>query len=380
MISLPLVYNPLRNALEEVSELSIEIDAIIVGRYKVMAMIGKGTFSRVFQCLDLKLDRLVSIKVIRNDKDCFDAGLGELRVLSLLSKQDPHARLPRLCLYDYFYYREHLYIVTELLEDSLFDFYKHIGAAEPMGLRSYFTTSSIAKIAQQILATLQVLHSLGLTHSDIKPENVCFSSLASCEVKLIDFGSCMLEYDTTSSYVQSRWYRAPEVMLGIRWDAKIDMWSLGCLLCELTIGHPLFLGDSIAEVLSAQQAVLGPHPEHLLNSAHPSIFASLFTSATDATLYSVDPSGKPAGCYALRPRSTSLRDVLGMHDDDFYDLMEGLLAYDPSDRLSAEEAINHTFIRKHAEGPHAACASGTASPDSIMTPVTTPKPVDEHGG
>ena len=85
MISLPLVYNPLRNALEEVSELSIEIDAIIVGRYKVMAMIGKGTFSRVFQCLDLKLDRLVSIKVIRNDKDCFGeagfTGRDKLRAL-----------------------------------------------------------------------------------------------------------------------------------------------------------------------------------------------------------------------------------------------------------------------------------------------------------
>ena len=269
-LSLPMVYNPRRNALEDTRELKVEVGTVIVGRYRVVASIGKGSFSRVFQCYDLRRERMVSVKVLRNEKDCLDGGLGEIRMLSLLGKHDP-AATHRLRLLDYFYYKEHLLIVTELLRDSLYQFYKYIEATEPTGLRSYFTLGTVGKIAHQLLQALALVHSVGAVHCDVKCENVCLSSATRREIKLIDFGSvlpslltylltCLLTYllrreiklidygssmmtmDTTNSYVQSRWYRAPEVIMGLKWDCKIDMWSLGCLLCELILGEPLFHG------------------------------------------------------------------------------------------------------------------------------------------
>ena len=119
-ISLPLLYNPHVNGLEDQPELLLPVGGLIAGRYRVTANIGKGSFSKVYQCHDQHCKRMVSVKVLRNDKDCLDAGLGEVKMLALTRKHDPSARQPLVGLRDYFYYKEHLLIVTELLRDSLF--------------------------------------------------------------------------------------------------------------------------------------------------------------------------------------------------------------------------------------------------------------------
>ena len=85
--------------------------------------------------------------------------------------------------------------------------------------------------------------------------------------QIIDFGSAVMQCDCHNSYVQSRWYRAPEVMLGLPWDGKVDVWGLGCIVAELLLGRPIFHGPSIALVLAAQAAVLGPPPAHMLQAS-----------------------------------------------------------------------------------------------------------------
>ena len=100
---------------------------IIAQRYRVVASIGKGSFSRVVQCLDLHEKMMVSVKVLRNDKDCMDQGLGEVRLLALIGQHDARGEQPLLSMLDYFYYKEHLLIVTELLRDSVFNFYRYRG-------------------------------------------------------------------------------------------------------------------------------------------------------------------------------------------------------------------------------------------------------------
>ena len=79
---------------------------IIAQRYRVVASIGKGSFSRVVQCLDLHEKMMVSVKVLRNDKDCMDQGLGEVRLLALIGQHDARGEQPLLSMLDYFYYKD----------------------------------------------------------------------------------------------------------------------------------------------------------------------------------------------------------------------------------------------------------------------------------
>lgn len=92
-------------------------------------------------------------------------------------------------------------------------------------------------ITIQCLEALQFLHGLGLIHCDLKPENILIKSYSRCEIKVIDLGSSCFETDHLCSYVQSRSYRAPEVIMGLPYDKKIDIWSLGCILAELCTGN-----------------------------------------------------------------------------------------------------------------------------------------------
>ena len=108
-VSLPLLYNPSVNGLEDSSELPLVVGTVIAQRYRVVAFIGKGSFSRVVQCLDLYNKTMVSVKVLRNDKDCVDQGLGEVRLLALVARSregsQSGSELPLLQLLDYFYYK-----------------------------------------------------------------------------------------------------------------------------------------------------------------------------------------------------------------------------------------------------------------------------------
>jgi len=371
-VSLPVLYNPNVNGLEDARELLVAVGTILVGRYRVVAVIGKGSFSRVFQCLDLRLKVMVSVKVLRNDKDCLDAGLGEVKILALLAKHNQNGERPLVRLRDYFYYKEHLLIVTELLRDSLFQFYKYIDATSERGLTAYFTPPTIAAIAYQMLQGLELIHNVGLVHCDIKPENVCLVSASRKLIKIIDFGSCVCGHDTRNSYVQSRWYRAPEVMLGIRWDTKVDMWSLGCLLAELLLGYPLFHGGTVAAVLAAQQAVLGAHPPMLHERCPKDTHRMYFTPRNQ--LYTVDPPGKPPGVYAIVSTPMPLEKLLPSEDAPMLSFISSLLRYDPNERPTAATALQHPFITAHVLRQRVTEDKKTSS-SSTLTSLLTPEPV-----
>ncbi len=89
-----------------------------------------------------------------------------------------------------------------------------------------------------------VLRSASIIHCDLKPENILLTDAASGQLKLIDFGSACFEGRTVYSYIQSRFYRCPEVVLGGTYGASIDMWSFGCVAAELFLGLPLFPGGN----------------------------------------------------------------------------------------------------------------------------------------
>lgn len=202
------------------------------------------------------------MKIIENNKDYLDQSLDEIKLLRFINAncENPDEKNV-LRLFDYFYHKEHLFIVTELLRDNLYEFYRYNRDNED---NPYFTIGRLQKITSQILIALDYIHSLHLIHCDLKPENILIKSYSRCEVKVIDFGSSCFIHDHLSSYVQSRSYRAPEVILGCKYDYKIDMWSLGCILAELFTGYVLFQNESIQALLARVLGIIGPIPEHMM--------------------------------------------------------------------------------------------------------------------
>jgi len=152
--------------------------------------------------------------------------LSDSTIYMLINEKDPGDNKGLLRLYDYFYHREHLFIVTELLRANLYEFQKFNLES---GDEPYFTLGSLRSIARQVLISLEFMHSMDLIHCDLKPEYILIKSYSRCEVKVIDLGSSCFITDHLSSYVQSRSYRAPEVILGARYSQKVDVWSLGQL-------------------------------------------------------------------------------------------------------------------------------------------------------
>ncbi|XP_017698198.2 uncharacterized protein LOC103706777 isoform X2 [Phoenix dactylifera] len=246
---LKIVHRKNRTGFEEDKSFHVVLNSVIAGRYHVTEYLGSAAFSKAIQAHDLHTGMDVCMKIIKNNKDFFDQSLDEIKLLKFVNKNDPADKYHILRLYDYFYYREHLLIVCELLKANLYEFHKFNREA---GGEVYFTMPRLQSITIQCLEALQFLHGLGLIHCDLKPENILIKSYSRCEVKVIDLGSSCFETDHLCSYVQSRSYRAPEVILGLPYDEKIDIWSLGCILAELCTGN-----NVLHQVFTFSQVILG---------------------------------------------------------------------------------------------------------------------------
>ena len=118
--------------------------------------------------------------------------------------------------------------------------------------------------AVQILNSLKMLKQHSIIHCDLKPENIMLVDSKKTDIKLIDFGSSCFEANQIYTYIQSRFYRAPEIMLGIRYSTAIDMWSFGCILVELFTGFPIYPGESESEQMSLIMEINGLPPKSLM--------------------------------------------------------------------------------------------------------------------
>lgn len=175
---LPIITKSQKTGFEPTKDLVLKPGSVFANNYLVQGELGSAAFSTAYRCIDLSSEEdeegyqdEVCLKVIKNTKDYFDQSIDEIKILQLLKDTDRVQENNVVEMKSFFYHREHLVIVTELLRQNLYEFGKSI--RESRG-PAYFTRQRLSHITRQCLIALKFVHELGLMHCDIKPEvSVC---------------------------------------------------------------------------------------------------------------------------------------------------------------------------------------------------------------
>ncbi|EMD38697.1 hypothetical protein CERSUDRAFT_48554, partial [Gelatoporia subvermispora B] len=322
-------------------------------RYEIIDTLGKGSFGQVLHCRDHCTGESVAIKIIRNKKRFHHQALVEIKILDSLRKWDEDEKHHVIKMTENFYFRNHLCIAMELLSINLYELIKANGFIG-------FTTGLIRRFTSQMLQSLSLMRHHRIVHCDLKPENVLLRHPAKSAIKVIDFGSSCFENEKIYTYIQSRFYRSPEVILGMNYHMAIDMWSLGCIMAELYTGFPIFPGENEQEQLSCIMEVLGVPDRDFINRSSRK---RLFFDTTGAPRPVVNSKGR-----RRRPGSKSLAQVLRCDDELFVDFIGKCLVWDPERRIKPSAALRHPFITAGRRAKITSPSPGTAK--ALLTSTT----------
>uniref|UniRef100_A0A8C5UB54 Homeodomain interacting protein kinase 4 n=1 Tax=Malurus cyaneus samueli TaxID=2593467 RepID=A0A8C5UB54_9PASS len=244
---------------------------LVVGAecYDIMAMVGKGTFGQVIQGQCRSTGEMVAIKILKNCDHDGQIVKNELRLLQALREgdtKDSHI----IHFLESFSDTVWTYLVFELLQQNLFDFQKQNNF-------SPLPVQHIRTITAQVLVALVKLKELSIIHADLKPENIMLVDHPRYpfRIKLVDFGSAILLPEVChvqEPYIQTRFYRAPEILLGLPFCEKVDIWSLGCVMAELHLGWPLYPGNDEYDQVCYICSTLGLPRGELLCAAQKTRF------------------------------------------------------------------------------------------------------------
>lgn len=322
-------------------------------RYKVTANLGRGMFASVVRAIDKKSkDRLVAIKIVRNNESMRKAGVKEVDILKDLAANDPDDKKHVIRLLRSFDHKGHLCMVFENMDMNLREVLKKFGRDVGINLKA------VRAYAQQLFLSLSLMRKCQYIHADLKPDNILVNEARS-SVKLADLGSASpITENATAPYLVSRFYRAPEVILGIEYDYGIDMWSTGCTLFELYTGKILFTGRNNNNMLRNIMECRGKFPHKLLRkgSLTYEYFDDLLNfraqeqdRATGRVVTKViDIKAKPVK--DLRSKLLPKDKRLGEQDrkelESFADLLDKCLDLRPEKRITPLEALKHPFITR----------------------------------
>lgn len=347
-------------------------------QYEVLEFLGRGTFGQVVKCWKKGTNEIVAIKILKNHPSYARQGQIEVSILHRLA-QEPADEFNFVRAFECFSHKSHTCLVFEMLEQNLYDFLKQ-NKFSPLPLKY------IRPVLQQVLTALLKLKQLGLIHADLKPENIMLVDPVRqpFRVKVIDFGSAShVSKAVCSTYLQSRYYRAPEIILGLPFCEAIDMWSLGCVVAELFLGWPLYPGSSEYDQIRYISQTQGLPAEHLLNAAAKT--TRFFHRQTDSNypfwrLKSPEEHEAETGVRSKEARKyifnclddmaqvnvpTDLEggELLAEKADrrEFVDLLKRMLTLDQERRVAPGEALNHSFVSLSHLVDYAHCANVRSS-------------------
>jgi dual specificity tyrosine-phosphorylation-regulated kinase 2/3/4 len=186
-----------------------------------------------------------------------------------------------------------------------------------------------------MLEGIAFCHENNIVHCDLKPENVLIDANGFPNVKIIDFGSSCFVGQQRYEYIQSRFYRAPEVILGIKYGPPMDVWSFALIIIEIIIGKPLFPGDNEREVLEMLMEVLGPVPQAMRQ-----------TGSRKKDFFNAEGKfirGQRKG-EIRRIGSSSLESVTHINDLLLIDLLKKCLTWEQENRITAQDALSHPWF------------------------------------
>ncbi|XP_041438875.1 homeodomain interacting protein kinase 1 S homeolog isoform X5 [Xenopus laevis] len=338
-----------------------EILCSMTNSYEVLEFLGRGTFGQVAKCWKRSTKEIVAIKILKNHPSYARQGQIEVSILSRLSSENAD-EYNFVRSYECFQHKNHTCLVFEMLEQNLYDFLKQ-NKFSPLPLKY------IRPILQQVATALMKLKSLGLIHADLKPENIMLLDPVRqpYRVKVIDFGSAShVSKAVCSTYLQSRYYRAPEIILGLPFCEAIDMWSLGCVIAELFLGWPLYPGASEYDQIRYISQTQGLPAEYLLSAGtktsrffnrDPDLGYPLWRlKAPDEHEVETGIKSKEARKYIFNclddmaqvNMSTDLEgtDMLAEKADrrEYIDLLKKMLTIDADKRITPLKTLNHPFV------------------------------------
>uniref|UniRef100_A0A7S2V2D6 Mitogen-activated protein kinase n=1 Tax=Fibrocapsa japonica TaxID=94617 RepID=A0A7S2V2D6_9STRA len=297
-----------------------EIERHVLRRFEIAQKLGKGAYGIVWKAIEKRSRQVVALK------KCFDAfrnatdaqrTFREIMYLQALAGHDNLIRLQ--------------HVVKAENDRDIYLTFDHMETDLHAVIRANILEEIHKKyIIYQLLKALKFMHSAELLHRDIKPSNLLLNS--DCHVKLCDFGLCRSVAETSgpspvlTDYVATRWYRAPEILLGsTRYTKGVDFWAVGCILGEMISGRPIFPGTSTMNQLEKIIEVTGRPSSEDVESIRSPFAATMLESIPPTT-------------------QTSLEELFSQASQEALDFIQNTIIFNPDRRLSAEQSLAHPYV------------------------------------
>lgn len=330
---------------------SYDIDGEVEQRYRIFRNIGSGAYGVVWCALDTHTGKQVALKKVFDAFGNQQDAQRTYREVMLLNKLAAHPRVVNILNVMEAANGVDLYIAFQLAETDLTVVLRKGGIIH---------TEHRRYIMYQIIKAIAQLHAMLVIHRDLKPANIFINT--DCSIKVGDFGlaRCFLPEngvtDTGATgdslqftdYIATRWYRSPEILMkSVHYSTSMDMWAVGCIVCELLLGHPLLSGTSTNHQLQLIVDTLGePSEEDILSlqSSDPWPLRRRASSSLKDSSSNVGVSPSSPTKNSLSQPKESIADILSGYDPVAIDLAEKLIVFNPNRRLTAKEALKHPYV------------------------------------
>lgn len=325
-------------------------DEINKDGYVIKNTLGRGVFANVVRAVNKSDNTEVAIKIIRNNELMYKTGLKEVSILKQIAEADPENKYHCIRFITHFMHKSHLCMVLESQCMDLRCILKRYG-------KHGLNMKALASYSRQLLIALRFLKKVGIVHGDVKPDNILVNEKKNV-LKLCDFGSAAnADESEATPYMVSRFYRAPEIILGIPYKHSIDVWSAACTIFEIATGKIMFAGSSNNKMLKCFMDMKGKFPTRMIRKGR--FKDQHFNFNNNFILHKRDE-------FSGREKFTEVSNVVTTRDlqkelntyckyasdseekklGQLKDMLDKMIIYDLQQRFTATDCLKHPFIQE----------------------------------